>query len=56
LGVEACIPGPRQEFADAMGGMVGELGEDVGEPSARIDVIELACLCRAPNYAERRRK
>ena len=24
--------------------MVGELGEDVGEPGARIDVIELACL------------
>jgi hypothetical protein len=38
-----------------MSGMVGQLGEDVGEPGARIDVIELAGLCRAPNYAERAR-
>ncbi len=45
--------GPGQHLADAMSGMVGELGEDVGEPGARIDVIEFACLCREPNYADR---
>jgi hypothetical protein len=27
-----------------MSGVVGEPGEDVGEPGARIDVIEFACL------------
>ncbi len=32
------------DLADAMSRMVGELGEEVGEPSARIDIIELACL------------
>jgi hypothetical protein len=31
----------------------GEPGERVGEPSLRIDAIELARLCRLPNYAER---
>jgi hypothetical protein len=36
-----------------MSGVVGQLREDVGEPGARIDVIELAGLCRPPNYAER---
>jgi hypothetical protein len=30
-----------------------ELLEHIGEPGVRIDAIELAGLCRAPNYAER---
>jgi len=35
-----------------MSGVVGRLGEDVGEPGARIDVIGLGGLYREPNYAE----
>ena len=31
---------------------VGDAGKHVGEPSQRIDVIELGRLCRLPNYAE----
>jgi hypothetical protein len=30
--------------------------QHVGKPSMRINVIELAGLCRKANYAERRRK
>ncbi len=52
FGFAAALPGPGQDFGDAFGGMVGKPGEDVGEPGARIDVVELAGLCRAPNYAE----
>jgi hypothetical protein len=33
-------------------GVIGQLDENVGEPGSRIDVIELAGLCRPPNYAE----
>jgi hypothetical protein len=33
--------------------MIWEPGEDIGEPRLRIDVIELASLCRPSNYAER---
>ena len=40
----ASFPGPGHHLGDALSGMVGELGEDVGEPGARIDVIELAGL------------
>jgi hypothetical protein len=35
-----------------MSGVVGRLREDVGEPGAGIDVVELGGLCREPNYAE----
>jgi len=48
-------PAPGQEFVDALGRMGSEPGEDVGEPSGRIDAVELGSLCRAPNYAERAR-
>ena len=41
-GFLAGLPGPGHHLADAVGG--GQLGEDVGEPGARIDVIELAGL------------
>ena len=34
------LPGPGQQFADAMGGMIWQLGEDVGEPGVRVDVVE----------------
>jgi hypothetical protein len=33
--------------------MIWESGEHVGEPGARIDVVELGGLCRIPDYAER---
>ena len=34
-------PVPRQEFADALGGMIRQAGQDVGKPSLWIDVVEL---------------
>jgi hypothetical protein len=33
--------------------MIGNLPEHIGEPRARIDVVQFAGLCRPPNYAER---
>jgi len=35
--------------------MVGDAGEHVGEPGLRVDVVDLRGLCRAPNYAERKK-
>jgi hypothetical protein len=35
--------------------MIGQSGEHVGEPGARIDVVELGGLCRLANYAEHAR-
>jgi hypothetical protein len=32
--------------------VIGNPGEHIGDPGLRIDVIELGCLCRHPNYAE----
>jgi hypothetical protein len=37
---------------DALGGMIRQAGQHVGEPSLWIDVVELGGLCRLPNYAE----
>jgi hypothetical protein len=34
-------PIPRQEFVDALGRMIRQAGQHVGEPSLRIDIIEL---------------
>jgi hypothetical protein len=34
-------PIPRREFVDALGGMIREAGQHVGEPSLRIDFVEL---------------
>jgi hypothetical protein len=39
-----------------MRGMGGDALEHVGQPGLRIDAVHLGGLCRAPNYAERRRK
>jgi hypothetical protein len=36
-----------------LGRAIGDAGEDVSEPGAGVDIIELAGLCRPPNYAER---
>jgi hypothetical protein len=47
------LPVPGQELVDALGGMILQAGEDVSEPSLRIDVVGLGGLCRPPNYAER---
>ncbi len=48
--------GPGHELVDLAGGMaVDESGEDVGEIGLWIDSVELAGLCRAPNYAERKK-
>ena len=37
-------PVPGQQLGDALGGVIGDASEDVGEPGARIDVVELARL------------
>jgi hypothetical protein len=33
--------------------VLGNAGQDVGQPSLRIDVVHFCRLCRPPNYAER---
>ena len=38
------FPAPSGYFADALGGMVGEPGEDIGQPRVRIDVVETTGL------------
>jgi hypothetical protein len=38
------FPIPRQKLADPLGRMIGKSGEHVGEPCARINVVELGCL------------
>jgi hypothetical protein len=35
--------------------MLGDPGQDVGQPSLRIDIVQFGSLCRSPNYAERDR-
>jgi len=46
------FPIPWQQFGKPALWDVGDAAEHVGEPSQRIDVIELGRLCRRPNYAE----
>jgi hypothetical protein len=43
-GFPAGLPGPGQELGDAVGRMVREPGEDIGEPGVGIDVVELEGL------------
>ena len=43
-GLLARFPGPGHHLRDAMSGMVGQSGEDIGEPGARVDVVEFAGL------------
>ena len=46
-------PCPWHEVVDARcGPEIDELVEDVGDVGLRLDVVELARLCRPPNYAE----
>jgi len=45
--------GPRQQLLDvAVRVTIDDLVEDVGEIGERIDLVDLAGLCRPPNYAE----
>jgi transposase InsO family protein len=37
------VPVPRQEFVNAFGGVILQAGQHVGEPSLRIDTVELGC-------------
>jgi hypothetical protein len=46
------LPVPGQQLGDALGRMILQARQQVGEPGLRIDVIELGGLCRLPNYAE----
>jgi len=43
-GFAAGLPGPRQQFVDALGRMVREPDRHVGQPGLRIDVVELCGL------------
>lgn len=48
--------GPGQEIVDlAVQVAVDDPREHVGEVAERLDVVQLAGLCRPPNYAERAR-
>jgi hypothetical protein len=46
-------PVPGQELIELVDGVRGDACQDIGEPSLRVDVVELTGLCRPPNYAER---
>jgi hypothetical protein len=43
---------PRQQLLDAIDRMIGDALEDVMEVPLRVDVVEFASSCRAPDYAE----
>ena len=47
------FPGPGHQRVDLASWMIGQPCKHVSEPGARIDIIELAGLCRMANYAER---
>ena len=50
----ALSPCPRQEFVDPIDWViVGDARKDVGEIGLWVDAVQLTCLCRPPNYAER---
>jgi hypothetical protein len=38
------FPFPRQQFVNAIHRMIGDAGEDIGEPSLRVNVVELRCV------------
>lgn len=42
---------PRREFVDAIGRMVADAADQVGEIGLRIDAVQLTGLSRPPNYA-----
>jgi hypothetical protein len=35
------VPVPRQEFVNTLGGVIRQAGQHVGEPSLRVDTVEL---------------
>ena len=48
------LPIPRHQLVDAvLPPAVDQAGKQVSEIGLRIDVVQLCCLCRPPNYAER---
>jgi hypothetical protein len=40
-------------LVELLHGMLGDAGQNVGEPGLWINVVHLGRLCRPPNYAER---
>ena len=47
------FPGPGQQFVDAIDGVaIHHPREHVAQVSVRFDMVQLAGLCRPPNYAE----
>jgi hypothetical protein len=47
------FPVPGKKFVKVFERVIGDAAQDIGEPSLRVDVVELGRLCRSPNYAER---
>jgi len=45
-GFDANLPRPGGQVGEPLDGMIGQLGENVGEPGVRVDVFEFACLDR----------
>ena len=39
-----CSPVPREKLVEALGGMILQARQDVGEPGLRIDIVELGRL------------
>ena len=56
FGLTVWRPVPRHQFVNAaLGPSVDQARQQIHEIDLRIDVVQLAGLCRAPNYAERAR-
>jgi hypothetical protein len=49
------IPVPWQQCRQIGDLVIGDACQHVGEPSLRINIVELGRLCRTPNYAEQAR-
>ncbi|PWC46811.1 hypothetical protein TSA6c_08545 [Azospirillum sp. TSA6c] len=48
------LPVPGEQIGEACGGVaVHHALQDVAQVGERLDTVELAGLCRTPNYAER---
>jgi hypothetical protein len=41
FGGDVAVPVPRQKFVNALGGVIRQAGQHVGEPSLRVDIVEL---------------
>ena len=53
-GGDIVAPIPRQQFVDAFCRMIRQSGEHVGEPSLRVDIVELGGYASAEDHRGRR--